>query len=601
MQIGLSSLFLGNTGSVGYVGLHFGCYLSAAKSMYQEDSCSKLLKEVQSKIAALQKVVSEVGLVKASLQRTASDVKTHIRDSISRHLEALRNRETWLLGQVEVVQHIKEDVLRQQQGELNKAVGRLQTACSLLQQNGDIIDVESLKCQLTESFTATENLNLAPEETNVISFVAKNFEFQEAVRKFGIVISDNPTLDRQMALSFQGLGFSSGKQVEAASSEKRFDFFTPSGPCEEWLLKPKGESNSSQDAPRVSPADSGGIREWPGTLSSKSLSSSVQFPLSIECWLSRSQTENMTPGTDDSELEIPVGMDSASDNDVAVVEDHSIEKQEEQDWLLKSTGKVTHAVKDSNLFNYYQVVKMSDSSTWLRKSQKTKEELSTDLIGKTFGQIATSHNDEWLMKKKPTASQSRVARTNSTLSCSDCSCEQSFACLDCEWQENSLEFDDASSAISNWLAVKKDNFEKMTPSTTGSEVLDNDKWLLKSPSEQKDSTEDCSGIKHYKEKLDSEPNNLWLYVEGKDVQHTGTTESSERPTSGIKSYIESLPVDYNHWLSRPVIKSDICKWLARSSLERCKNCPSTCSKGLFNIFGEVANSDKGWLLSSELY
>lgn len=61
-----------------------------------------LLEEVHSNIDVLQKAIAKVSEVKASLKTKASDVKSQIRDSVSRHLEAMRNRETWLLGQVEV-------------------------------------------------------------------------------------------------------------------------------------------------------------------------------------------------------------------------------------------------------------------------------------------------------------------------------------------------------------------------------------------------------------------------------------------------------------------------------------------------------------------
>ena len=68
--------------------------------------------------------------------------------------------------------------------------------------------------------------------------------------------------------------------------------------------------------------------------------------------------------------------------------------------------------------------------------------------------------------------------------------------------------------------------------------------------------------------------------------------------SGIKQYIDSLSGDYNHWLSpnTSASKDDICKWLARTSTDKCKNCPKMCSKDLFKIFDEVSNMSEGWLL-----
>ena len=122
-----------------------------------------------------------MGQVKASLKITAREVKSQIRDSMSRHLEAMRNRETWLLGQVEVVQHIKEDVLRQQQAELNKALGRLQSTCSLLEQGGKTLVRDSIECRVRETLSAMSDLNLNPEETHAISFLSRNFDLQESI------------------------------------------------------------------------------------------------------------------------------------------------------------------------------------------------------------------------------------------------------------------------------------------------------------------------------------------------------------------------------------------------------------------------------------
>ena len=168
------------------------------------NNLTDLLEEVHSQVDMLQKAVAQVSQVKASLKTTASEVKSQIRDSVSRHLEALRNRETWLLGQVEVVQHIKEDMLRQQQAELNKALGRLQSTCSLLEQSSKALDTDSLECPVRESLESVGQLSLIPEETSAINFVARNFELQDSIHKYGVVISDHPFADKQMCLLVKG-------------------------------------------------------------------------------------------------------------------------------------------------------------------------------------------------------------------------------------------------------------------------------------------------------------------------------------------------------------------------------------------------------------
>ena len=56
-----------------------------------------------------------------------SQVKSDINGTVSRQLENLRNREVWLLSQVEIVEQAKEEVLRGQQDRLCHMLGGLQT------------------------------------------------------------------------------------------------------------------------------------------------------------------------------------------------------------------------------------------------------------------------------------------------------------------------------------------------------------------------------------------------------------------------------------------------------------------------------------------
>lgn len=65
-------------------------------------------------------------------------IKSQIHTSISRHLEALRNREVWLLNQVDLVVSTKEEVLHQQQVRLNKALGVLQSSLDLADEDDEL-------------------------------------------------------------------------------------------------------------------------------------------------------------------------------------------------------------------------------------------------------------------------------------------------------------------------------------------------------------------------------------------------------------------------------------------------------------------------------
>ncbi len=67
-------------------------------------------------------------------------IKSQIHSSISRHLEAMRNREVWLLSQVDLVVNTKEEVLHHQQVRLNKALGVLQSSLDLADDDDDGLD-----------------------------------------------------------------------------------------------------------------------------------------------------------------------------------------------------------------------------------------------------------------------------------------------------------------------------------------------------------------------------------------------------------------------------------------------------------------------------
>jgi len=177
-------------------------------------------------------------------------------------------------------------------------------------------------------------------------------------------------------------------------------------------------------------------------------------------------------------------------------------------------------------------------------------------------------------------------------------------CSDSEAQEKSMEFGDTSSELSDWLAVRKEDVETNNCITASSnrvscEVPDNDRWLLKKYCGSSCPTSDSTGIKRYKENLAAQSNQQWLRRQSSNVPDN--KEVYEEMGSGMKSYLASLPVDSNQWLLNRPSDSGICKWLARSSSEKCKDCPRMCSKGLFRVFDEVASSNDGWLMSQELY
>lgn len=447
--------------------------------MDHNESLAVLLREVVRIKDNLEKGIAEVEQVKVNLKSTALDLKSQIRDSVSRHLEALRNRETWLLQQVEVIQCIKEGVLQEQIALFNKALGRIQPAYALLEQNGEGLDAETLEDLVEESLQDVSCMNLSPKETNVMSFVAHNFGLQDVIHKFGAVVSDSHLVDKQVTF-------------------------------EEWIRKNNGKR--SQEDILIASSLELNIHDWlkqDTVLVEKAPENSLSLPqYPLDDWLSKAkpQVEHTEKG---SSLQV------ADKEDLAVVNTEATETQGwRQDSLMTSTLSVMPLA-------YFKIVRMSESSQWLKNSEETEETPTC-----ATGEIAFMQDPgEWL-KDTPT-----------TESCTDL---ESYA---------------------------------MTSVFTG---INND--------------EICLAV---------QANQQWLLPGMESISEEGGAEGLTR--SGMKSYINSLPVDSNFWLLPSATNKDICGWLARTSYEQCKNCPVMCSKGLFKVFDETASPQDGWLMSQELY
>ena len=601
--------------------------------MESEEGHQNLLAEVRGKIELLSTAVEEITEVKKSLKITGADVKMQIRDSISRHLETLRNRETWLLNQTEVIQHIKEDVLRQQQATLNQALGSLKSTFALLEEsseNCNAIDMESLNGKIKENLVFVDELNLQPEETSFITFKSNNFQTQEAVKQFGRVNCDSH-LDQQVMLSFQGLSLASSKIKTSCKDEQKLCNTTANiGP---WLLN-KSSGEAKNVLPTVAwPLSNLSTKDWlqqstqPSTTgdSRKPLVSIPEIPSSPENWLARCQQEKLGESK-------------------TLIQERF---REGSTWIKRCTSASSAIqLKDSGTGKYYQNIKSSDPRLWLIARNDISAALKTDLIGTTCARIMSSGMDQWLARIDEGKKGHCNSMDTDSSSCSDCTY--------CDIPDDESSITTTSSVCEtspDWLTVKKqvispkeklgivkvrdieeapvflvskkprldscdetpvDNVRNgMGLSMKNVASSDVEKWLHHSSNqnpavEVKDNmpTFSCSGntsetgslsLESFYSNVLNSDNCKWLQ---KSSDSSESVQEKYENKSGIKQYIDSLSGDYNHWLSpnTSASKDDICKWLARTSTDKCKNCPKMCSKDLFKIFDEVSNMSEGWLL-----
>ncbi|KAJ0003835.1 hypothetical protein NQD34_010049, partial [Periophthalmus magnuspinnatus] len=229
--------------------------------------CSRAQQQLEDALSGLLKTEKE-------LRQNATEVRGQVQSLMSRQQEALRCRELWLLGQIEILEQVKSESLQQQILHMTRLRAQLDLISDQLQKQPISNDLRNhLTNQLTALLDSMEILSLTPEETPDLCFHGDSRSLRAAITSFGAVTSSahSPAPKRQKtegALSQWLLGaepqsVSKGYQ----SSETRdwlvtcsqpqtpppFNVFSAWGQLldlEAWLVKetaPLSSSNPSHD------------------------------------------------------------------------------------------------------------------------------------------------------------------------------------------------------------------------------------------------------------------------------------------------------------------------------------------------------------------
>ncbi|KAM9701338.1 nuclear receptor coactivator 4, partial [Menidia menidia] len=110
-------------------------------------------------------------------------VRLELQSCVSRQQEALRCRELWLLGQVELLEQLKGDALQLQLLQLHRLRGQFDIISHQMQSSSS----KDLSNQLTSCMEKLSSLSLTPEETPEMSFHADVRSLRQAVTSFGRV------------------------------------------------------------------------------------------------------------------------------------------------------------------------------------------------------------------------------------------------------------------------------------------------------------------------------------------------------------------------------------------------------------------------------
>ncbi|XP_038060128.1 nuclear receptor coactivator 4-like isoform X2 [Patiria miniata] len=198
------------------------------------EGCEDVLVEVQRKVVCIQDAIASISDKQQQLNNGALGAKSDIHAALSRQLEALRNREVWLLDQVDVILRIQDQLLQQHLVSLMQELGSLQRLLELAQRQDN--DGESLNEELALALSRLDLLNLQPLEDTSLSFKADMASLRRAIHDFGEIDAKRPRWTHDL-------------DVGMVKREHEFSTYQLSYDPADWLAKntPSVSTNYDED------------------------------------------------------------------------------------------------------------------------------------------------------------------------------------------------------------------------------------------------------------------------------------------------------------------------------------------------------------------
>lgn len=358
-------------------------------------------------ITKMEQALAEVNQVKQQLQRNVAEVKSEIHSGISRQLEALRNREVWLLNQVELIQNMKDEVLHVQQARLNKMLGVAQSGLA-----------DSLGSNFVDS------CDLKPDENPWIVFKSDFAMLRESITSYGRVESSNRASTsafvkpgnpaRSLPPHFEDYDdadhhvlYKTVEGVTKSTQDTTVTFTLPklSSSSKDWLASSTSTTTTSSTnvQPRLSfPATSSSNQCWLKATSSVSPMSSTSSGSwqpskedtdgSIQMWLKDIKQNPVIEDEDDFEVISKrdfIGMERCSRNG-SMSSSHSapdLKYTDHETWLRSGTESQSIPTKSFKLPSHLET---SSTETWLCRKWKRNAKTS---CGEKCGQVAPTETE----------------------------------------------------------------------------------------------------------------------------------------------------------------------------------------------------------------
>lgn len=130
-----------------------------------------------------------------SLKEKVCIVKSQIQDDISLHLELLRNREVWLLEQVDLLAQLKEESIEKHQTELCGLLAKLEVYLDLLQTE-KLGYRSEIAVEVGKVVSSIQNASMDVEGSPDINFIVNNFSLSDAIKSFGNIAEDVPVAQK---------------------------------------------------------------------------------------------------------------------------------------------------------------------------------------------------------------------------------------------------------------------------------------------------------------------------------------------------------------------------------------------------------------------
>lgn len=364
----------------------------------------KMKQEVRQKISTFEEGIKQVHASRTGLTRNANEVQWQVRSTVTRLMETLRNRELWLLGQIESIQHAKEETLNLRLNNLNQAIGLLRAVVRFTEDGN--VDASFLEGKLNQCLDRLDELCNEIDEHQVV-LKADTHSLRDAIRGFGSIESlttgakfnqdmvfANPELKSCCLPSrFEDYGDGEQQLLHKPVSDPcniRISFPKLSARKEDWLL-PSAVASSNSTPMDESPVHRQTLSSV-GRVSPASLLSE-DSGLSIQQWLRQIKREPEPEPMDDIEMISSIGREL---NVPHLKERQYTGTTDDFEVIPFSSSETSYSVASSCAPTYFKEVLSSPISKWLVQAHNLNPTASFHRL--QYFQKAGENWERWLPK-----------------------------------------------------------------------------------------------------------------------------------------------------------------------------------------------------------